>query len=175
MGLILINIILLVIIIFLLIILSWVWPPDSPWAPWWRTNKEVARAVCRLAKITSKDIVYDLGCGDGTALLVAAKECGAKGVGIEIDPLRYWIAKIRAKINGISDKVKLKRKNFFKEDLSSATVIFVYLVPKALQRLLPKFKKELKKGTRIVSFRYEVPLSLKQYDRENNLRLYLAP
>lgn len=172
MGLILINIILLAVIIFLLIILSWVWPPDSPWAPWWRTSKEKARAVCRLAKISNNDIVYELGCGEGNTLIVSALEFGAKGVGIEIDPLRYWLAKIRAKMNGVSDKILFKRKNFFNEDLSKATVIFVYLVPKALNKLLPKFKKELKKGTRIVSYRYEIPLPLKQYDKKNNLRLY---
>ena len=70
------------------------------------------------------------------------------------------------------DRVTVKRKNFFDVDISQATVIFVYLVPKALGRLLPKFKNELKKGTRIISYRYEINLSLKKYDKENNIRLY---
>lgn len=173
MSLLFLNLVLFVIILFLLIILSWVWPPDSPWAPWWRTSKEKARAVCRLAKINKNDIVYELGCGEGNTLIVAATEFGAQGVGIEIDPLRAFLSTLILYRNKVNDRVVIKRKNFFVEDISRATVIFVYLVPKTLNRLVPKFKKELKKGTRIVSYRYEVPLPLKRFDKKNNLRLYI--
>lgn len=168
----LLNASLLLIILFLLLVLSMVWPPDSPWAPWWRTNKKIARAACRLAKISSKDIVYELGSGDGIFLIVVAKEFGARGVGIEIDPLRFLISTIMIRIIRVSDKVIIKRKNFFDEDISEATVIFVYLVPKALERLLPKFKKELKKETRLISYRYEMNLPLIKHDKKNNLRMY---
>lgn len=171
MSLVLVNLILLLIILILLLMLSMVWPPDSPWAPWWRTNKNTAVAICKLAKITSKDIVYDLGCGDGTFILSASKK-NAKVMGIEIDPLRFLIAKIRIYKNKASDKIILKRKNFFNEDLSSASVIVVYLVPKALERLLPKFKKELNKKVRIVSYRYKMNLTLVAYDKKNSLYLY---
>jgi len=167
-----INIILILAIVFLLIVLSMLWPPDSPWAPWWRTNKKVARAMCRLAKVGKNDVVYDLGSGDGTALIVAAKEFGAKGVGIEIDPLRVLVSSILLHSNRLSDKVTIKRKNFFDEDISGASVIFVYLVPRVLGKLLPKFKKELKKGTRIVSYHYEIDLPLKKEDKKNELRMY---
>mgnify|MGYP001594952490 FL=1 len=173
MGFLVFNLILLGVIILLLMILSWVWPPDSPWSPWWRTNKRTARAICELAKVGKEDIVYDLGSGDGTALRVAVKEFGARGVGIEIDPLRFFISSMLLHSNKLSDKVQIRRKNFFDVDISDATVIFVYLVPKALNRLLPKFKKELKKGTRIVSYRYEINLPLKKYDKENDIRLYI--
>lgn len=150
-----------------------VWPPDSPWAPWWRTSKKIARRMCKLAKVGKEDLVYDLGSGEGTALLIAAKEFGAKGFGIEIDPLRFLFSKLLIKRNGLTNKVEIKRGNLFDQDLSKGSVIFVYLVPKTLDKLLPKFKKELKKGTRIVSFRYEINLPLKKYDAENNLRLYI--
>ncbi len=172
MDIILINLILLVAIILLLIVLSWVWPPDSPWAPWWTTKKDVARMVCKLAKVSSKDIMYELGSGNGTTLIVAAQEFGVKGVGIEIDPFRVWISRFKIRQQHLEDKIQVKRKNFFDEDLSNATVIYAYLVPKALNRLLPKFKKELKKGTRIVSLNYEINLPLVEYDKKNNLRLY---
>lgn len=167
-----INTVILLIIIFLLILLSWVWPPDSPWAPWWRTNKKVARAMCRLAKVNKRDIIYDLGCGDGTALSVAAKEFGAWGVGIEIDPLRYLFSQIRFRINGLDEKVKIIKKNFHDVDISSASIIFVYLVPKALERLRSKFLRELKPGTLLVSFRYETNLPLVSYDKINDIYLY---
>lgn len=164
----------LVIILFLVIVLSMVWPPDSPWAPWWRTNKKVARAMCRLARVKKGDIVYDLGSGEGTSLIFAAKEFKAQGVGIEIDPLRYFLSTLMIRIIRVHKKIHIKRKNFFQEDISKATVVFVYLVPKTLNRLLPKFKKELKKGTRIVSYRYKINLPLKKYDKKNNLRLYVV-
>lgn len=170
----LVNSIVVVIIIFLLLILSMVWPPDSPWAPWWRTSAKTARAMCRLAKVKRDDVVYDLGSGDGTALIIAAKEFGAKGVGIEIDPLRAFVSTFMIRIMRVSDKVVIKRKNFFQEDLAIASVVFVYLVPKALNRLLPKFKKELRRGTRIVSYRYEVNLPLEKYDKDNDIRLYVT-
>ena len=169
------NIILLVIIFFLLFLLSMFWPPDSPWAPWWRTKDREIREALRLAKVTKNDIVYDLGCGDGKVLRIAAKEFGARGVGIEIDPLRYFISTLLLRCNRVLDsKIKIIKNNFFNVNISDATVVFVYLVPKALNRLLPKFKKEVKKGTRIVSYRYEMNLPLKKYDEENEIRLYIV-
>ena len=163
---------LLVIIIFLFLLLSMFWPPDSPWAPWWRTNKKIARAMCRLAKITKKDVVYDLGCGDGTALSVAAGEFGARGVGIEIDPLRSFFSAIRFRINGLNKKVKIIKNNFNDVNISEASVIFVYLVPRALERLKPKLRKELKGETLLVSYRYKANLPLVGYDKENNVYLH---
>ena len=160
-------------ILFLFFLLSMVWPPDSPWAPWWRTSKKTARAICKLADVQKEDIVYDLGSGEGTALLIAAKEFGATGVGVEIDFSRVIFSKIILKINGLSNKVRIIRGNLFNQNIQKASVIFVYLVPKTLDRLLPKFKKELKKGTRIVSYKYEMNLPLKKYDKENQIRLYI--
>lgn len=167
-----INIFLLIIIGFLFLLLSMFWPPDSPWAPWWRTNKKTARAMCRLAKIDKEDIVYDLGSGTGTALGVAAKEFGASGVGIEIDPLRFIISILMIYIIKVQDRIIIKKKNFFSEDLSSATVVFAYLVPKALERLKPKLLRELKPGTLMVSFRYKISLPLVAYDKINDIYLY---
>mgnify|MGYP001569945276 FL=1 len=167
-----VEIILLLLIVFLLVLLSAVWPPNSPWAPWWRTNKKTARAICELAKITRSDLVYDLGCGDGTLIITAVKDYGAKAVGIEIDPLRYWIAKTRIWFNNLFDRVEVIQEDFFKTDLSKATVVVVYLVPKTLEKLLPKFRKELKKGTRIVSYKYELGIKNHESRIKDNLFLY---
>ena len=104
--------------------------------------------------------------------MIQAAKIGARGVGIEIDPTRAFIARFRLFKNRLENKVVIKRKNFFNEDLSQASVIIVYLVPKTLEKLLPKFKKELKKGTRIVSFKYSMSLPVKGEDRENMLYLY---
>lgn len=167
-----INIVLLMIIGFLLLLLSMFWPPDSPWAPWWKTNKKTAQAMCRLAKVGKDDIVYDLGSGDGTALIVAAKEFGAKGIGIEIDPLRAFISNMLLCSNRLTDRVKIIRKNLFDVDISEASVVFVYLVPRALERLKPKFLKELRPGTLVISYRYKINLPLITYDKKNDIYLY---
>ena len=169
----LLNLIILLVILFLLFMLSMVWPPDSPWAPWWRTSKKTARIMCNLAKVKKNDLIIDLGSGDGTALITAAKEFGAKGIGVEIDPFRYFVSKLLLKIYFGSNGVKFIRGNLFDQNLSKADVVFVYLVPKTLEKLLPKFKKELKKGTKIISYRYKINLRLKEYDRKNEIRLYV--
>ena len=170
------NVILLVIIVFLLVCLSMIWPPDSPWAPWWRTSKTVARHMCRLAKIGKKDIIYDLGSGDGTALITAAKEFGAKGVGIEIDPLRVFLSKLFVRFAKVDDKITIVKNNFFVVDISKATVVFVYLVPKALMRLKKKMFTELKPGTKIVSYKYAIDfLSLAVSDKQRKIFVYKIP
>jgi len=164
------SLFLLLSIAFLLVVLTFVWPPDSPWSPWWRTNKKVARSACNLSKLSKNDIVYELGSGDGEFILMAGKNFNVKkAVGIEIDYSRYFISKIRALILGCKN-VKFVRKDFKKVKVSDATVVYFYLVPEVIKRILPKLKKELKPGTRIISYRYEVPLKLLK--EKDDVRLY---
>lgn len=155
----------------LLILLSAVWPPDSPWSPWWKTDKKTSSAIISLGKISPKDVVYELGSGDGEFCLFTAKNVGARVVGIEIDPLRHFQSRLRAKFQKKKDRVKFLRKDFKKVDVSSATVVYFYLVPRAIERILPKLKKELKPGTRIISYRYKS--SLKQIGQDKKHELYL--
>lgn len=150
------------------------WPPDSPWSPWWRTSGKIAKIQCRLAKVKKGDVVYDLGCGDGTALLTAAKR-GAEGVGVEIDPLRYWVAKIRFVTSRVSHRLRISRKNFFAMNVSPATVVIMYLIPKTLARLKPKLLKELKPGTRVVTFVYKIDLPMIAKDEKNEVYVYQIP
>lgn len=170
MDLFLVNFILAVLVIVLLVLLTWVWPPDSPWAPWWRTPARSARIACRLAKITKKDVVYELGSGDGSFVRVAAKEFGAKSVGIEVDRSRHLAAKLLVWVQNIQN-ITLVKDNFYNVNLSKASVVFVYLVPRAINRLMPKLKKELKPGTRIISFVY--PIDLPLLAKNNKERLYV--
>ncbi len=168
----LLNIGIILAIVVCLIILSWIWPPDSPWAPNWKTNRKIARAAFKLAKVSKKDTVYELGSGSGLALIVAFEEFGAKGVGIEIEPFRFFLSKLTVWKRGLNKNITLKRGNFYKEDFSGATVLYLYLVPQTLNRLIPKFKKELKKGTRVISYKYDMNLPVKAEDKENEIRLY---
>lgn len=162
----------LIIIVALLIALSFVWPPDSPWSPWWRTNRKVARAACKLAGVSKKDIVYELGSGDGEFILTAAKEFHAKkSVGIEIDYVRHWVSIVKKHFGGVPNAA-FKRQDFKKVELSDATVVYFYLVPRVIKRIMPKLKKELKSGTRLVSYKYEMPLKKIVSDKKNSLFLY---
>lgn len=163
-------------IVLLLFLLSMVWPPDSPWSPWWRTNRTVAQAICKTAKIRKTDVIYDLGCGDGTALITAAKLAQAKGVGVDVDPARIFVAKVKALFSGVGDKLRFERKNLFTTDISEASVIVVYLIPKTLKRLEPKFRKELKPGSRIASYVYTIDyLPLVAEDKKNQVYVYEIP
>lgn len=162
-------------ILILLFLLSMLWPPDSPWSPWWRTSPELARTECKLAKVKKGDIIYDLGSGEGIALITAAKEYGARGVGIEIDPLRVFISKIRVKLAGVSGHVEIRRDSFWNQDISEASVIFMYLIPKTLVKLRPKLLKELRPGTRVVSFVYRMDLPVIAKDEKRELYVYEIP
>jgi len=177
---ILVNVVLLIAIVFLLLLISMVWPPDSPWAPFWTTKPEIARAMCRMANVNAKTVIYDLGCGTGNTICIAAKEFGAPAVGIEIDPLRFMNAwfnvKFRFKVDNL---VTLVRDNFFKIPLNHADVFFIYLIPNALKRLTPKLLKEVKPGALFVSYVYPFPkelfhnrLQLVKHDKENRIYMY---
>ena len=165
----------LITILLLLFLLSMVWPPDSPWSPWWRTNYRIAKIQCQLAKVSAKDIVYDLGCGDGTALITAASEFGARGVGVEIDPFRVWTAKLRIRFKGLYKRIKIERKNFFDVDVSEASVVIMYLIPKTLAKLRTKLLKECKSGTRVVTFVYKIDLPIIAQDLKNEVYVYEIP
>ncbi len=160
----------LLLIVALLILLTFVWPPDSPWSPWWRTDKKSARNAAKLANISDKDIVYELGSGDGEFILVAAKEYHSKkAVGIEIDHTRYYISRLKKYFRKVK-AATFMRSDFKKVKINDATVVYFYLVPAVIKRIMPKLKKELKPGTKIVSYRYEVPLTLVK--KKGELYLY---
>jgi predicted RNA methylase len=151
------------------------WPPDSPWSPWWRTDHKLAVIQCKLAKIKKTDVIYDLGCGDGTLLITAATEYGARGVGIEIDPSRVFIAQCRVWLKKLQGKLVIQRKDFFQVNISEATVVVMYLIPKTLARLKPKLLKELKPGTRVVTFVYKIDLPLIAQDEKSEVYVYEIP
>jgi SAM-dependent methyltransferase len=126
--------------------------PDVVFVP---TPPDVVDAMLKLAKVTSSDVVYDLGSGDGRILIAAAKTYGARGVGIDIDPERVREATANARANNVADKVTFRREDLFVADISPATVVTLYLSPSVNSRLAPKLMTELKPGTRIVSHAFD--------------------
>ena len=109
-------------------------------APWVPTHKSVARAMCTIAQIKPGDRVLDLGCGDGAILLMAAREFGAIGIGVELNPLLVLWARVRARLSGVADRVTIVRGNMFIADLPDADVVMLYLLPRAMRRIEGRLK-----------------------------------
>ena len=122
--------------------------PDVIFVP---TPAEVVDAMLKLANVTAKDTVYDLGCGDGMIITAAARDFGAHAVGIDINPVRVKEANERITKAGVTDKVKVLNEDLFTTNISQATVVTLYLLQSLNEKLIPKLNKELKPGTRIVS------------------------
>ena len=124
--------------------------PDVIWVP---TQDPVVDAMLKLAKVTKDDLVYDLGCGDGKIVIAAARQYGARGVGVDIDPQRIADAKANAEKAGVSDKVTFILGDIFDPNLkiSDATVVTLYLLQRLNEQLKPRLLAELKPGTRVVS------------------------
>jgi cyclopropane fatty-acyl-phospholipid synthase-like methyltransferase len=122
--------------------------PDIHWVP---TPPAVVDAMLKLADVKPTDVVYDLGCGDGVIVATAAQKYGARAVGIDIDPQRVQEATERARKMGVSDKVTIKQGDLFEADIKEASVVTLYLLTSLNIKLMPKLKKELKPGTRVVS------------------------
>lgn len=127
--------------------------PDVIFVP---TAFETVMAMLKLAEVTPNDIVYDLGCGDGRFVVTAAKQFGARGVGIDIDPERIRDARDLAARTGTGDKVRFIEGDLFKADISEATVVTLYLLTRLNLKLRPKLMKELNPGTRVVSHAFDM-------------------
>ncbi len=121
---------------------------DVPYEP---TSYGIAREMLNMTGVTSEDLVYDLGCGDGRIVILAAKERGARGIGVDLDPERIKESRENAKAAGVTHLVRFYEQNLFDTDITKATVVMLYLYPEVNLKLRPKVLKELKPGTRIVS------------------------
>jgi ribosomal protein L11 methylase PrmA len=127
--------------------------------------------MLKLANVTAKDVVYDLGCGDGRIPITAAKSFGARGVGIDIDPQRIKEASENLKTAGVGDKVKFMNADLFETNISEATVVTLYLLPDLNVKLRPRLWDELKPGTRVVSHQFDMGTWKPEKRLESNGRL----
>lgn len=148
--------------------------PDVIYVP---TPQEVVNAMLQLAGVTEKDVVFDLGCGDGRIPITAVKNFNAaRAVGIDIDPQRIHEAEMNLKTAGVSpDRVKFINGDLFTTDISSASVVTLYLLPSLNLKLMPKLKSELKPGTRIVSHAFDMgdQWPPEKTEEVNGRRIYL--
>ena len=122
-------------------------PKFISWIP---TREEFINSFFEICPVSTSDIVYDLGSGDGRLLFAALEKGVAKCIGIDIDPDRIKVAFEASTRKKLNNKVKFIEADVLDVDLSEASVIFCYLCTTASAALKPKFEKELKTGTRIV-------------------------
>ena len=125
-------------------------------APYVSTPEAVVKAMLRLADVSAGDVVYDLGCGDGRIVIAAARDHGARGVGIDIDPRRIAEANAGARSAGVEGRVRFVVQDLFQTDFSEATVMALYLYPELNARLRPKLLAELRPGARVVSHQFAI-------------------
>jgi cyclopropane fatty-acyl-phospholipid synthase-like methyltransferase len=124
---------------------------DAPYVP---TPPEVVAEMLRGVGVGPADVVYDLGSGDGRIVIAAARDFGARGVGIELDAKLVQDSRDAAVKAGVADRVTFVWRDIFDVDLSPATVVTIYLFPEVNARLVPKLRRELRPGARIVSHQY---------------------
>ena len=127
--------------------------PDVIFVP---TPDTVIAAMLKAAGVNKDSIVYDLGCGDGRIVVAAARDFGARAVGIDIDPMRIREANANALKAGVSDRVRFILGDMFTADISQATAVMLYLLPRLNVELRPKLQKELKPGTPIASHAFDM-------------------
>jgi uncharacterized protein (TIGR03000 family) len=122
------------------------------------TAQQVVDKMLELARVTDKDTVFDLGCGDGRLVVTAAKKYGAGGVGIDIDPERVKESRANVRKAKVGKLVEIRQGDALKvPDLSRATVVVTYMLPEFMRKLEPILREQLKPGTRIVAHDFPLP------------------
>jgi precorrin-6B methylase 2 len=118
------------------------------------TPHSIVSKMLELAEIKEDDVLYDLGSGDGRIIIEAADKYKAKAIGIEADPFRVLWSRAKIRAREIQDRVRVVWGNFFRSDLSEATVVTVYQGQRIINKLIDKLEEELKPGTRVVSYTF---------------------
>jgi 16S rRNA A1518/A1519 N6-dimethyltransferase RsmA/KsgA/DIM1 with predicted DNA glycosylase/AP lyase activity len=149
-------------------------------APFFPTPMNVVDRMLQIGKVTSTDVVYDLGAGDGRIVIQAAEKYGAQGVGVEYDVLVAQLAIDAVKKRKLEDNVKIVVGDATKVDVSPATVVMIYLLPETIVLLRPNLDQQLAEGVRVVTHNTPMagwtPMSTEMMDdgtgRTHTLYLY---
>ncbi len=140
------------------------------------TPRRSVEAMLRLAEVGPRDTLYDLGAGTGAIVFRAARVYRARVVGVEVEPIRIAILRLRRSGSPFADRITLRWGNFFDLDFRAATVVTAFLWPGAMARLRPKLEAELPPGARVVSHCHPIVGWTPQvYDPETDVYLYRRP
>jgi SAM-dependent methyltransferase len=135
------------------------------------TPRKIADRMLAMASIGPGDVVYDLGAGTGGLLFRAAREGGARAVGVEVEPLRILILRARRFLGPAAERIRIVWGDLFKLDYRDATVVLLFLWPEAMARLKPRLEEELPKGARVVTYWHPVP-GWTPSELDDELKLY---
>ncbi len=125
--------------------------------PWWPTPESRVADMLAIAELDENDIVYDLGSGDGRIVIAAAKEYGARGVGVEYAPALVKQSRRAAEEAGVSERVRFVQGDFYETDFSEATVVMLYLFEQTNEKLKPYLVEQLAPDAKIVTYKYKMP------------------
>lgn len=145
------NSVYMVVLAAILVTPFWLDAQSRNLAPFVPTPSDVVDRMLTLAKVGPRDVVYDLGCGDGRIVITAAQKFGARGVGVDIDANLINQAEANAKAAGVDRRVKFLVQDAMTIDVSDATVVTLYLLSASNVKLRPILTRQLRKGARIVS------------------------
>ena len=126
-------------------------------APWVPTPQPVVDRMLELAELAGKDVLYDIGCGDGRIVITAARRYGTRGVGIDIDPAMIEQSEKNAAAAGVERQVRFLAMDATKADISEATVVTLYLLPESNALMRPLLEAQLRPKSRVVCHNYTIP------------------
>jgi cyclopropane fatty-acyl-phospholipid synthase-like methyltransferase len=147
----------MVFVITFLFFFFWLFPLFFHGIPWQPTDMRRVRRMLQMSELKPGEVVYDLGCGDGRILVCAAREFQARAVGVELNPWLYVLAVLRVFFSGCSSRVQIIFGNLHNVPLEEADVVTIFLFSHVNELLQEKFRQELKKGARIVSYVWKLP------------------
>lgn len=140
------------------------------------TPRQAVETMLRLAEVGPHDVVFDLGAGTGAIVFRAARTYRARVVGVEVEPLRYLVLRLRRATGPFADRITLRWGNLFNLEFREATVITAFLWPGAMARLRPRLEAELPNGARVVSHCHRVPgWTAERHDDDTDVYLYRWP
>ncbi len=139
----------LVLVIYIFIILLYTK------VPFVKTPKKSINIILDKISISAKDTIYDIGCGDASMLIAIEKKFGAKTIGYEISPWAYALGRLNIYFH--NSKTKILFKNFYKEDLSGATMVFCFLIVAVMEKVGRQLISQLKPGTKVISYGFHIP------------------
>ena len=163
-------------IVLALLLGMWVVIPMFTGIPWVPTRKERIRLALELAGLQPGETFYDLGCGDGRVLVAAARDFGARAVGIEISPLHCLFTLLRARLSGVGNRVSVRWGDIYRADLHDADVVYQYGHSRYAPRLKQQLAEQLRDGARFVSINVDFPgWQPAAFDKQDVIFLYRMP
>jgi len=144
------------ILLFILIGL-WIFVPALYGLPPVATRPERIGKALKMARLQPGETLYDLGAGDGRVLWIGARDFRATAVGIEVGPIQCALIWLRAALNGLGERVRVRWEDFYKADVTDADVVFVYATSREVVKLAPHLERQMKAGARLVSISADFP------------------